>query len=175
MEPENTQPTAPLSTDVPQSVVPAPEVAPVEVPTTPTPTVDPTAPSQHTILIVEDDKVLQELYYDRFTAAGLTVVQAFDGLQALDRMESHPEVQLVLLDLMLPKMSGYDVLAQLKRSADKRDIPVIIVSALADVDDQARGLQLGAAEYITKGEMLPGVVIEKIKAYVLSVPGTTAV
>lgn len=128
----------------------------------------------HTILIVEDDKVLQELYYDRFIAAGLTVLQAFDGLQALDRLDSHPEVQLVLLDLMLPKLSGYDVLAQLKRNADKRDIPVIIVSALADVDDQARGLQLGAAEYITKGEMLPGVVIEKIKQYVLSVPGTAA-
>lgn len=156
MEPDTTQP----QTD--EVAEPAPQTPPAEGPT-------------HTILIVEDDKVLQELYYDRFTAAGLTVVQAFDGLQALDRMESHPEVQLVLLDLMLPKMSGYDVLAQLKHSADKRDIPVIIVSALADVDDQARGLQLGAAEYITKGEMLPGVVIEKIKAYVLSVPGTAAV
>lgn len=129
---------------------------------------------EHTILIVEDDKVLQELYYDRFTAAGLTVIQAFDGLQALDRMDSHPEIQLVLLDLMLPKLSGYDVLARLKHDADKRDIPVIIVSALADVDDQARGLQLGASEYITKGEMLPGVVIDKIKQYVLSVPGPTA-
>jgi|GEM_PF-3391621 len=129
---------------------------------------------EHTILIVEDDKILQELYYDRFTAAGLTVIQAFDGLQALDRLDSHPEIQLVLLDLMLPQLSGYDVLARLKHSAVTRDIPVIIVSALADVDDQARGLQLGAAEYITKGEMLPGVVIEKIKQYVLSVPGPTA-
>jgi DNA-binding response OmpR family regulator len=154
--------------------VPVGDQATAEMPAQPPVQAQPEAVT-HTILIVEDDKVLQELYYDRFTAAGLTVVQAFDGLQALDRMESHPEIQLVLLDLMLPKMSGYDVLAQLKRSADKRDIPVIIVSALADVDDQARGLQLGAAEYITKGEMLPGVVIEKIKAYVLSVPGTAAV
>lgn len=127
----------------------------------------------HTILIVEDDKVLQELYLDRFTAAGLRVIQAFDGLQALDRLDANPDVQLVLLDLMLPKLSGYDVLAQIKKSADKRDIPVIIVSALADVDDQARGMQLGAAEYITKGEVLPGVVIDKIKQYVLSVPGPT--
>ena len=129
------------------------------------------APAQaqtHSVLIVEDDKVLQELYYDRFVAAGLTVIQAFDGIQALDRMDSHPEIQLVLLDLMLPKLSGYDVLAQLKSRADRRDIPVIIVSALADVDDQARGLQLGAAEYITKGE------IDKIKQYVLSIPGTAS-
>ena len=125
---------------------------------------------QPTILLVEDDKVLQELYMDRFSSSGLNVIQAFDGLQALDRLEAHPEIQLILLDLMLPKLSGYDFLAQLKRDASKTHIPVIIVSALADVDDQARGLQLGAVDYITKGEMLPGAVIEKIKEYVLSVP-----
>lgn len=123
-----------------------------------------------TILLVEDDKILQELYNDRFVQAGFKVIQAFDGMQAIDKMESYPEIQLVLLDLMLPRLSGYDVLAHIKQDADTRNIPVIIVSALADVDDQARGLQLGAAEYITKGEMLPTAVIEKIKQYVLSVP-----
>lgn len=123
-----------------------------------------------TILLVEDDKILQELYYERFVQAGFNVIQAFDGLQAIDKMESHPEIKLVLLDLMLPRLSGYDVLAHVKQDATTRNIPVIIVSALADVDDQARGLQLGAAEYITKGEMLPAAVIEKIKQYVLSVP-----
>ncbi|HSI20484.1 MAG TPA: response regulator [Verrucomicrobiae bacterium] len=128
--------------------------------------------SSVTILLVEDDKILQELYYERFVQAGFTVVQAFDGLQALDKLETHPEIKLVLLDLMLPRLSGYDVLAHVKQDATTRNIPVIIVSALADVDDQARGLQLGAAEYITKGEMLPAAVIEKIKQYVLSVPRT---
>lgn len=126
--------------------------------------------TEPTILLVEDDRVLQELYAERFAMEGLRVIQAYDGLEALDRLEAHPEVQLILLDLMLPKLSGYDFLAQLKRDSDKANIPVIIVSALADVDDQARGLQLGAVDYITKGEMLPGAVIEKIKEYVLSVP-----
>jgi CheY-like chemotaxis protein len=123
-----------------------------------------------TILLVEDDKILQELYYERFVRAGFNVIQAFDGMQALDKLDTNPEIQLVLLDLMLPRLSGYDVLAHIKQDAATRNIPVIIVSALADVDDQARGLQLGAAEYITKGEMLPAAVIEKIKQYVLSVP-----
>ncbi len=123
-----------------------------------------------TILLVEDDKILQELYFERFIQAGFTVIQAFDGMQAIDKMDSHPEIKLVLLDLMLPRLSGYDVLAHIKQDADTRNIPVIIVSALADVDDQARGLQMGAADYITKGEMLPIAVIEKIKQYVLSVP-----
>lgn len=127
-----------------------------------------------TLLLVEDDKILQELYYERFVQAGFTVIQAFDGMQALDKLDTHPEIKLVLLDLMLPKLSGYDVLAHIKQDAETRNIPVIIVSALADVDDQARGLQLGAAEYITKGEMLPAAVIEKIKQYVLSVPRDAA-
>lgn len=131
-------------------------------------------PTQATILLVEDDPILQELYTDRFMSAGFTVVQAFDGMQALDLMAEHSEIKLVLLDIMLPKLSGYDVLAQVKRHPEWKHIPVIIVSALADIDDQARGLQLGATDYITKGEMLPGAVIEKIKQYVLSIPGSAA-
>jgi CheY-like chemotaxis protein len=125
-----------------------------------------------TILLVEDDKVLQELYVERFSVAGLNVIQAFDGMQALEELDNHPEVQLILLDIMLPKLSGYDVLARVKRDASKRNIPIIVVSALADIDDQAKGLQLGASEYITKGEMLPGAVIDKIKKYVFSIPRT---
>lgn len=121
------------------------------------------------ILLVEDDKVLQELYYERFSTAGFNVVQANDGVEALEQLEAHPEIQLVLLDIMLPKLSGYDVLARMKKDPAKAHIPVIIVSALADIDDQARGMQLGAVEYITKGEMLPGAVIDKIKQYVFSV------
>lgn len=125
-----------------------------------------------TILLVEDDQVLQELYYERFIQSGLTVIQAFDGIEALEKIEQHPEIQLVLLDLMLPKISGYDVLARLKSNPAHHNLPVIVVSALADIDDQAKGLQLGAVEYITKGEMLPGAVINKIKQYVVSIQGT---
>ena len=126
--------------------------------------------SQIKIMIVEDDLVLQELYLDRFVSSGLFVVQAFDGMQALDMLKKHNDIQLVLLDIMIPKLSGYDVLAQIKHNPDWKKIPVIIVSALGDIDDQARGLQLGAKDYITKGDMLPGAVIEKIKAYAVSLP-----
>lgn len=155
-----------------EDTAPAPDPAPEPV-TTPDPASSADAPGEvkgMTILLVEDDKILQELYNERFVQAGFNVIQAFDGIQAIDKLDSYPGIQLVLLDLMLPRLSGYDVLAHVKQDAEMRNIPVIIVSALADVDDQARGLQLGAAEYITKGEMLPSAVIEKIKQYILSVP-----
>jgi DNA-binding response OmpR family regulator len=123
------------------------------------------------ILLVEDDRILQELYLDRFIAAGFNVVQAFDGQEALDLLKENPDTQLILLDIMIPKVSGYDVLSTVKGNPDTKHIPVIIVSALGDIDDQARGLQLGASDYITKGGILPGAVVEKIKTYVLSLPG----
>jgi DNA-binding response OmpR family regulator len=125
------------------------------------------------ILIVEDDTVLQELYQDRFETAGIQVVQAFDGVQAIEKIQAEANIQLVLLDIMLPKKSGYDVLAAMKQIPAVAHIPVVIVSALGDIDDQARGLQLGAKDYITKGDMLPGAVIEKIKQYAISLPRPT--
>jgi len=132
---------------------------------------DEPAPTKATILLVEDDTVLQELYLERFAVSGLTVLQAYDGMQALEMMEQHPEIQLVLLDIMLPRLSGYDVLARARHDPKHKELPIIVVSALADIDDRARALQLGATEYITKGEMLPGAIIEKIQQYAISVPG----
>ena len=137
------------------------------------PTQTATDPKSITLLIVEDDRVLQDLYMDSFGEAGFTLLQAFDGMEALEQVKAHPEISLVLLDVMLPKLSGYDVLSQIRHTAPNPKVPVIIVSALGDIDDQARGLQLGATDYITKGEMLPSAVIEKIKNYALPVPGPT--
>ena len=145
-----------------------------DTPTTPAATPAPVPSGPMTVLLVEDEPTLQELYHERFTSDGINVVQAFDGMQALEMLEAHPEIQLVLLDLMLPKLSGYDVLNYIKHHPNTQHLPVIIVSALADIDDQARGLQLGATDYITKGDMLPGAVIDKIKSYVVSVPRAEA-
>ena len=127
-------------------------------------------PIEATLLLVEDDPILQELYLDRFVSVGFHVIQATDGVQALELLQQHPEIALVLLDVMLPKVSGYDVLMKIRHTPETKDLPVIVVSALADVDDQARAMQLGATDYITKGEMLPGAVIEKIKQYAISIP-----
>jgi len=151
----------------PRRTTPPPQPAPVQQAAQP-------APGGITLLLAEDDMVLQELYLDRFVQSGFTVLQAYDGEQALQVFREHPETSLILLDLMLPKISGYDVLAQIRMGSVNPKVPVIIVSALADIDDQARGLQLGANEYITKGEMLPSAVIEKIKTYAVPVQGPTS-
>jgi DNA-binding response OmpR family regulator len=122
-----------------------------------------------TMMLVEDEPTLQELYSERFIQEGFAVISAKDGEEAISQLEAHPEINLVILDLMLPKISGFDVLNYIKHHPQTSHLPVIIVSALADIDDQARGLQLGATDYITKGEMLPADVIAKIKGYALKI------
>jgi DNA-binding response OmpR family regulator len=124
------------------------------------------------LLLVEDDAMLQELYAEAFRAAGFEVLQALDGQQALELVTARADIRLVVLDLMLPKVSGYDVLAHV-RAAYGKQFPVIVVSALADIDDKARGLQLGATDYITKGDLPPAEVIEMLKKYAVSIPGPT--
>jgi len=126
-------------------------------------------PHQISILLVEDDTVLQELYFDRFSRSGLQVYQAFDGQEAIDMIQQHQDIDLILLDLMLPKLSGFDVLMHVRKTM-QLTLPVVVVSALSDIDDQARSLQLGANEYITKGEVLPSTVIEKIHRYASQQP-----
>lgn len=117
-----------------------------------------------TLLLVEDDPILQDLYADRFRQAGMQVLQAADGQIAIELIDSHPEISIILLDLMLPKISGYDVLVHVRQQRGHA-FPVVIVSALADIDDQAKGLQLGATDYLTKGELPPSEVVSRIKEY----------
>lgn len=125
-----------------------------------------------TMLLVEDDSVLQELYAESFREAGFTVIQAVDGEKALLELEQHPEISIVLLDLMLPKVSGYEVLTHIRQTKG-RQFPVLIVSALADIDDQARALTLGATDYVTKGDMPPSHVINLLKKYAATVSRPT--
>ena len=127
------------------------------------------APTPLTLLLVEDDPVLQELYSESFREAGFTVLQAVDGEEAVEMIDAQLEVAIVLLDLMLPKVSGYDVLTHIRQTRGHK-FPVLIVSALADISDQARALQLGATEYVTKGDMPPSHVIDLLKKYAVLVP-----
>jgi DNA-binding response OmpR family regulator len=115
------------------------------------------------ILLVDDDLTLREMYEERLKAEGFTIIQASNGEEALAKgKETKPSI--VLLDIMMPKVNGFDVLKTLKANPDTKDIPVIILSALIQDVDRVEGKKLGAFDYIVKSETMPGEVIEKIKA-----------
>ncbi|MCL2043020.1 MAG: response regulator [Treponema sp.] len=101
------------------------------------------------ILIVDDDPVNLEFFNLMLSKLGFTVEQADDGLEALAKLKKfHPN--LILLDNIMPKMSGWELTKNLKKDPQFQDIPIIMFSALDDVKDKIAGFELGIDDYITK-------------------------
>ena len=101
------------------------------------------------ILVVDDNASNRDLLSRRLKRQGHTVLQAEDGTIALALVEREP-LDLVLLDLMMPGISGYDVLTSLKSDARTWDIPVIMISALSELDSIVRCIEAGADDYLAK-------------------------
>ena len=104
---------------------------------------------QKKILIVEDEESLLKLESILLTTKGYLVQGVTTGVAALEAIEEEMP-DLVLLDVMLPKMDGFEVCSRIKQNSDTRHIPVILLTAKKTPDDVARGLEVGADHYITK-------------------------
>ncbi|HWP39419.1 MAG TPA: response regulator [Tepidisphaeraceae bacterium] len=101
------------------------------------------------VLVVEDDAAINELVGAYVQLAGYEYRRALDGGSGLRQAQQHPP-GLVLLDLMLPDADGFEVCRQLKRDRRTASVPVIILTALNDEHSRRRGLECGAADYLTK-------------------------
>ena len=118
-----------------------------------------------TVLVVEDDPTILQLLEVNFEMEGFIVVRAEDGEQGLAAArETHPDV--VVSDVMMPKMSGLELVKALKASADTRSIPVILLSAKAQGADVRMGLEAGADDYVTK-PFEPLDLIDRVNAVLL--------
>lgn len=118
-----------------------------------------------TILIIEDERDLQAMYSERFTMAGINVLQAFDGIEAMKVFREHPEIKVIVVDIMLPKQSGYEVIKEIRAMALDRDIPIVVSSALNGEEEKREGMEAGATAYISKGETPLPQVVEMVKQY----------
>jgi CheY-like chemotaxis protein len=118
------------------------------------------------ILIVDDDAAIREIYESFFRDAGFTVYTAKDGEEGLVAAKQyHPSA--VLLDLMMPKVDGHEMLKQLKSDASIKDIPVVIFSALITELEREESLAAGAAEYIEKSNIeSPDQLLSKVKSVI---------
>ncbi|HOI96054.1 MAG TPA: response regulator [Syntrophobacter fumaroxidans] len=114
------------------------------------------------ILIVEDDSDILHLLAYNIEAAGFDVVTAMDGNTALEMVRRHPP-DLVVLDLMIPGIDGFEVCKELKRGAETRGIPVIMLTARGEEVDRIVGLELGADDYVVK-PFSPRELILRIRA-----------
>ncbi len=112
------------------------------------------------VLLVEDDIALREIYSARFSAENFEVVTADDGEQALSQaIKEKPDI--IILDIMMPKISGFDVLDILRSTPETKNTKVIVMSALSQESDIQKGRQLGADAYLVKSQTTLSDVIAK--------------
>lgn len=114
------------------------------------------------ILIVEDDPLMSRMYQKIFTFEGYEVEVAVDGQEGLEKVRSLKPT-MVLLDIMMPKMNGLQVLEKLKADPETREIPVVMLTNLAGQADAEAALVKGAVRYIVKSQQDPKGVVTIIK------------
>jgi two-component system cell cycle response regulator len=119
------------------------------------------------ILLMEDDKILQKMYQDKFSSTDYDLIVASDGEEGLEKAKSD-KPDFILLDLMMPKLSGIQVLKELKGDTELSHIPVAILSVIPRDDSMLEGNEALLADivaYYRKDENNPSDIIEKVKDY----------
>jgi CheY-like chemotaxis protein len=116
------------------------------------------------VIFAEDDQFLGDLIAKKLTAEGYTVTLAVNGEDALNKIKS-AKPDLVLLDLLLPAINGFDVLAQLKSDPVTKGIPVIVLSNTDQKADIDRVMNLGAGDFMNKSQFTAEEIVEKIKEF----------
>lgn len=117
---------------------------------------------QKLVLLVEDDVFLAGIYQKKFEVEGFRVSLAENGERGLaDAKKKRPDI--ILLDILLPKLDGFAVLKALKQDKQLKDIPVILLTNLGQKDDVEKGVEMGAADYLIKIHFKPSEVVAKVR------------
>ncbi len=116
------------------------------------------------VLIVDDDPFILDMYKLKFKEEGFEVESASDGEKAFAAVkDTRPDV--VLLDVIMPILDGFEVLKKLKADSDVKNIPVIMLTNLGQKEDMEKGMSGGAVDYIVKAHFTPSEVVEKVKQF----------
>lgn len=113
------------------------------------------------ILIIEDDTFLREMIAGKLKKEGFSIIEAIDGEEGIRKTkEENPD--LIILDLVLPTLDGFEVLSRIKQDKSSSGIPVVILSNLGQRNEIQHGLDLGAVDYMVKANFTPSEIIKKI-------------
>ena len=116
------------------------------------------------ILIIEDEKTLSDMYYDKFKAAGFNVDVAFSAEAAIELLKKK-KPNLILLDILLPRKDGIGFLEEARGAADIEGIPVVGFSNYDDPETKEKAFKLGVKDYLLKTQYTPQQLLEKIQKY----------
>lgn len=116
------------------------------------------------LLIVEDDPLIARLYTEAFKLSGHEVEVAFDGEQGFQKLqEMKTKPTLILMDVMMPKMNGLQLLERIKKDPGTKNIPVVMLTNVSDEENVEKALNLGAVTYLVKSQYTPKEVVGKVK------------
>jgi DNA-binding response OmpR family regulator len=124
---------------------------------------------KYKILIIEDDQLLVNMYKTKFEAEGFDVVVANDGASGLAAAATY-KPNAIVLDIMMPKLSGIDFLRELGKDDWLKSIPVLVLTNLSQQDEAKKAIELGAKEYLLKASLTPGQVVDKVRTYLQQNP-----
>ncbi|MEX2043313.1 MAG: response regulator [Patescibacteria group bacterium] len=113
------------------------------------------------IILIEDDSVLADMYVQKFAREGYDIAHALDGDEGI-RLIKQKQPDLVLLDIMMPKKSGIEVLEELRKTPETKGVTVVLLSNVGDQEYINKGMALGAAGYLLKSNYTPSEVVEQI-------------
>lgn len=114
------------------------------------------------ILLVEDDPFLLDIYKKKFHLAGIEMRIAEDGQQALEMIQDDPP-DVLLLDIVLPRVGGWQILEKIKSDKSLEKMQIIILSNLGQKEEVAKGLNMGAIRYLIKAQFTPNEIVEEVK------------
>ncbi len=116
------------------------------------------------IFMADDDSLLVHIYDKKFKANGYDIEFSMDGEEAISKlknMEIKPSV--ILLDCQMPRKSGFEVMEEMQKDLELKNIPVIFLTNLFEKNDEKKGLSFGAAAYLVKSEYIPSEIVDKVK------------
>ncbi|MDZ7798035.1 MAG: response regulator [Patescibacteria group bacterium] len=114
------------------------------------------------ILLVEDEKTLSDMYKTKFEMENYEIIQSFDGKDGLEKAKKI-DPDIILLDIILPKLDGFLVLKDLKSDDQLKKIPVLLLTNLGQEDDIKKGKKLGADGYFVKANHNPAEIVDKVR------------
>jgi DNA-binding response OmpR family regulator len=114
------------------------------------------------ILLIEDDKMLADMYITKFSKEGLKVIRAEDGAKGLE-IAKKERPDMILLDIIMPKLDGFAVLRELKKDPGMGDTHILLLTNLGQSEDVDKGRELGADDYFIKANHTPAEIVEKVK------------
>jgi DNA-binding response OmpR family regulator len=120
------------------------------------------AASKPIVALIEDDPLIAEMYTTKFTKEGYNIKHAADGAAGLEMVKKE-KPDIILLDIIMPKLDGFQVLQELRQDASFKDTPVVMLTNLGQEEDVQKGRQLGATDYFIKTNFTPAAIVDKVK------------